>query len=108
MVYWEERNTLLVLGSPLMADANQNASTGVPQPNFVDLTAGIVAAYVVKNAVQRADLPSLIATVHSALSEAARGDGTAAGRTAPCGADQEISYTRFPDLPGRWSEVQKS
>ena len=56
-----------------MADANQNPSTGAPQPNYVDLTANIVAAYVVENAVQRADLPSLIATVHSALSQAARG-----------------------------------
>ena len=56
-----------------MADANQNVSTGAPQPNYVDLTADIVAAYVVKNAVQRADLPSLIATVHSALSQAGRG-----------------------------------
>ena len=56
-----------------MADATQNPSTGAPQPNYVDLTADIVAAYVVKNAVQRADLPSLIATVHSALSQAGRG-----------------------------------
>ena len=73
MVYWEGRITLLVFGSPLMADATQNPSTGAPQPSYVDLTADIVAAYVVKNAVQRADLPSLIATVHSALSQAARG-----------------------------------
>jgi predicted transcriptional regulator len=56
-----------------MADANQNVSTGAPQRNYVDLTADIAAAYVVKNAVQRADLPSLIATVHLALSQAARG-----------------------------------
>jgi predicted transcriptional regulator len=62
-----------VFGSPLMVDATQNPSTRAPQPNYVDLTAGIVAAYVVKNAVQRADLPSLIATVHSALCQAARG-----------------------------------
>jgi predicted transcriptional regulator len=56
-----------------MPHANQNASTSAPQANYVDLAAEIVAAYVVKNAVQRADLPSLIATVHSALSQAARG-----------------------------------
>ena len=73
MVYGEERLTLLVFGSHLMADATQNPSTGAPQPNYVDLAAEIVAAYVVKNAVQRTDLPSLIATVHLALSQAARG-----------------------------------
>ena len=56
-----------------MSHANQNASTSAPQANYVDLAAEIVAAYVVKNAVQRADLPSLIATVHSALSQAGRG-----------------------------------
>ena len=56
-----------------MTDADQNPSTGAPQPNYVDLTADIVAAYVTKNAVQVADLPTLIASVHSALSKTAQG-----------------------------------
>jgi predicted transcriptional regulator len=72
-VYWEARIASFVFGKSFMSHANQNAFPSAPQPNYVDLTADIVAAYVVKNAVQRADLPSLIATVHLALSQAARG-----------------------------------
>ena len=43
------------------------------QAKHVDLAADIVSAYVAKNAVQVAELPSLIASVHSALRQAARG-----------------------------------
>jgi predicted transcriptional regulator len=43
------------------------------QINYVDLTAGIVSAYVTKNAVRAVELPALIATVHEALSKAANG-----------------------------------
>ena len=45
------------------------------QAKHVDLAADIVSAYVAKNAVQVADLPSLIASVHSALKQAAKGGG---------------------------------
>ena len=41
--------------------------------NYIDLSAEIVAAYVTKNAVPVAELPALIASVHSALNNAARG-----------------------------------
>jgi len=37
-------------------------------PSLVDLAAEIVSAYVTKNSVRPADLPSLIADVHRALS----------------------------------------
>jgi len=43
------------------------------QAKQVDLAADIVSAYVTKNAVQIAELPSLIATVHSALRKVAQG-----------------------------------
>jgi predicted transcriptional regulator len=43
------------------------------QAKHVDLAADIVSAYVAKNAIQVAELPSLIATVHSALRQAAEG-----------------------------------
>jgi predicted transcriptional regulator len=39
--------------------------------DFVALSADVVAAYVSNNSVPQADLPSLIATVHSALRKAA-------------------------------------
>ena len=49
--------------------------------NYVELTGDIVAAYVAANHIQRSELPSLIAEVHSAFtnlgkpaSEAARGE----------------------------------
>ena len=42
-------------------------------PNYVELSADIVSAYVSKNAVTRDDLPALIASVHTALSNAANG-----------------------------------
>lgn len=45
-----------------MSNAERPAS-----PEFVDLTAGLVAAYVANNAVTLADLPGLIARVHGAL-----------------------------------------
>ena len=40
---------------------------------YVDLAADIVSAFVTKNAVQRAELPALIASVHAALAKAAGG-----------------------------------
>lgn len=41
------------------------------QVTYVDLAAGIVSAFVTKNAVRPAELPALIASVHGALSNAA-------------------------------------
>jgi predicted transcriptional regulator len=39
-------------------------------PNFTELTADIVSAYVSKNSVRPSDLPELIGTVHAALRSA--------------------------------------
>src|SRR5215216_3797827 len=41
--------------------------------DFVSLSADVIAAYVSNNSVTQADLPSLIATVHAALRDAASG-----------------------------------
>ncbi|TDR88076.1 MucR family transcriptional regulator [Enterovirga rhinocerotis] len=38
------------------------------QPNFIELTAEVVAAFVMHNSIQKGDLPELIASVHSSLS----------------------------------------
>src|SRR5215213_8068022 len=40
---------------------------------FVSLSADVVAAYVSNNSVPQADLPSLIASIHTALRDAANG-----------------------------------
>lgn len=58
----------LGMGAKTLSD---QLSTITNQPNFVELTADIVAAYVSKNSVRPADLPELIGTVHSALRGAA-------------------------------------
>ena len=43
---------------------------------FVSLSADVVAAYVSNNSVPQADLPSLIASIHTALRDAANGKQT--------------------------------
>lgn len=41
-------------------------------PNFIELTAEVVAAYVMHNAVQRGDLAELISSVHQSLTNLGR------------------------------------
>jgi predicted transcriptional regulator len=48
-------------------------SDQLSQPNYIDLAADIVAAYVSKNSVTQADLPALIQSVHTALNKTAQG-----------------------------------
>jgi predicted transcriptional regulator len=43
------------------------------QPNYIELAAGIVSAYVSKNAIAAAEIPTLISEVHAALTRVARG-----------------------------------
>lgn len=49
-----------------------DAVVGPDTQNLVELTADIVAAYVSNHVVQTADLPSLIAEVHNALSNTSK------------------------------------
>ncbi|WP_375459004.1 MucR family transcriptional regulator [uncultured Enterovirga sp.] len=37
------------------------------QPNLIELTADVVSAFVMHNAVQKSDIPDLIASVHTSL-----------------------------------------
>ena len=48
-------------------------SESFTSPNFIELTADIVSAYVSKNSVPAADLPSLLNSVHAALAGTAQG-----------------------------------
>lgn len=41
----------------------------VGQPNLIELTAEVVAAFVMHNSLQKADLPDLIASVHGSLQQ---------------------------------------
>jgi predicted transcriptional regulator len=43
------------------------------QPNYIELAAGIVSAYVSKNPIAAAEIPALISEVHAALTRVARG-----------------------------------
>ncbi|MCX7339360.1 MAG: MucR family transcriptional regulator, partial [Hyphomicrobiales bacterium] len=42
-------------------------------PNFIELTADIVSAYLVNNTVSAGDIPSLISDIHSALVKVSAG-----------------------------------
>lgn len=54
------------------------------RPTFIDLTAGLVSAYVARNAVPVSSLPELIQTVHASLGHlAAGGAQTASAKTRP-------------------------
>ncbi|MBM1169681.1 MucR family transcriptional regulator [Microvirga arabica] len=45
-------------------------------PNYIELSADIVSAYVSNNSVPAADLPSLLASVYAALTKTAQGQQT--------------------------------
>ncbi len=48
-------------------------SESATSPNFIELSADIVSAYVSNNSVPASDLPSLLATVYAALTKTANG-----------------------------------
>jgi predicted transcriptional regulator len=50
--------------------------------NYIELTAGIVSAYVSNNPVPAAEISSLISQVHSALQRVSSGQNEMAGETA--------------------------
>jgi predicted transcriptional regulator len=59
--------------------------------NYIELTAGIVSAYVSKNAVEAPDISSLISQVHSALLRASSGAPDRAGEPSRDRCD-EVDY----------------
>ena len=58
-------------------------SAEVSAPNFVELAAEIVSAYVSNIPVPAADLPALLTTVHASLTRASSGQASAATAEAP-------------------------
>jgi predicted transcriptional regulator len=48
-------------------------SNSVTNPNYIELSADIVSAYVSNNSVPAADLPALLQSIYAALTEAAQG-----------------------------------
>ena len=48
-------------------------SESATAPNYIELSADIVSAYVSNNSVPAADLPSLLASVYAALTKTAEG-----------------------------------
>jgi predicted transcriptional regulator len=56
-------------------------------PNFVELAADIVSAYVSNNSVPSADLPMLLNTIYTALTQTAQGQ------------NQETKAERVPAVP---------
>jgi predicted transcriptional regulator len=64
-------------------------------PDFTDLAAEIVSAYVTKNSVRPADLPSLIVGVHKALSDTHA--GTVEPKQKPLTPAVDPKRSVFPD-----------
>ena len=58
-------------------------SAEVSAPNFVELAAEIVSAYVSNNPVPAADLPALLTTVHASLATASGGPASAGAAETP-------------------------
>jgi len=48
-------------------------SESVTSPNFIELAADIVSAYVSNNSVQAAELPALLSSIHAALTQTGPG-----------------------------------
>jgi predicted transcriptional regulator len=67
------------------------ASMSETSSAFVGLSADVVAAYVSNNSVPQADLPSLIATVHTALRDAASGKQQAEKLEPPVSVKKSIT-----------------
>ncbi len=51
-------------------------SESVTSPNYIELSADIVSAYVSNNSVQAADLPLLLQSVYAALTKTTQGQRT--------------------------------
>ena len=57
------------------AEDKKIMSESVTSPNYIELCADIVSAYVSNNSVPTADLPSLLTSVYAALTKSAQGLG---------------------------------
>lgn len=53
------------------------------QPNLIELTAEVVAAFVMHNSLQKNDLPELIASVHGSLQQLAQPKSAEPARPVP-------------------------
>lgn len=67
------------------------------KPALIELATQIVAAYVTKNPVERADLPKLITEVHRALEQAAAGPGPGKGDVTEAKPAVSIKKSITPD-----------
>lgn len=53
------------------------------QPNLIELTAEVVAAFVMHNSLQKSDIPELIASVHGSLQQLANPKAAEPARPVP-------------------------
>ncbi|GJE31274.1 MucR family transcriptional regulator [Methylobacterium oxalidis] len=66
-------------------------------PDFVELAADIVSAYVSKNSLPVAELPALLASVHAALNGLASGTSQAAAEEVEKATPSQIRKSVTPD-----------
>ena len=77
-------------------------------PDFADLAAEIVSAYVTKNSVRPADLPSLIVGVHKALSDTRAGTVEPTQEPLAPAGRQACAGARGGRRAGQWGTCRPS
>jgi predicted transcriptional regulator len=71
-------------------------------PNYIELAADIVSAFVSNNSVPATELPALIGSVHAALNQGCEWLNPAAcgGSESASSADQEVGPAGLHCVPG--------
>src|SRR5215211_9562984 len=62
-------------GGPAVKERTALVSEQQTPPNYIELAADLVSAFVSNNSVPATELPALIGTVHAALTKVASGSG---------------------------------
>lgn len=68
-----------------------------PQPNYIERTVDVVAAYVSNNSIPTAELPALIASIHEALNTIATGPAQQPTETVEKPTPAQIRKSIRPD-----------
>ncbi|GJD55257.1 MucR family transcriptional regulator [Methylobacterium dankookense] len=68
-----------------------------PQPNYIERTVDVVAAYVSNNSIPTAELPALIASIHEALNTIASGPALQPAETVEKPSSAQVRKSIRPD-----------
>ena len=73
LILLEQTCSITFPTSPRAAEDKKIMSESTTSPNYIELCADIVSAYVSNNSVPAADLPVLLNSVYAALTKTAQG-----------------------------------